>query len=76
MVLAGGLYEVLSQEVKRCGEWREDYLEGREGPGSCPVLFNVRIFTYRVSLHIAYGSLLFHVIPTHYSIATRIPCKS
>ena len=29
-----------------------DYLEGWEGPGSCPVFFNVRIFTYRVTLHI------------------------
>ena len=52
MVLAWALYEVLSQEVTHRGEWRADYLEGWEGPGSCPVFFNVRIITYQVTLHI------------------------
>ena len=51
MVLAWGLYEVLSQEMTRRDEWRGDYLEGWEEPGSCPVFLNVRIFTYRVTLH-------------------------
>jgi len=52
MVLAWGLYEVLFQEVTHSGEWRGDFLVGWEEPGSCSVFFNVRIFTYRVTLHI------------------------
>ena len=67
MVLAWASTEFPTQEVTHRGEWRGDYLEGWEGPGSCPVFFNVRIFTYRVTLHI-YSTRIpsfLHVIPTH-----------
>ena len=47
-----GRYRIRNQEVTFRGEWRMNYLEGWEGSGSCPVFFNVRIFTYRVTLHI------------------------
>ena len=61
-----GLYGIRTQEVTHRGELR-DYLEGWEGPGSCPGFFNVRIFTYRVkTLHIYFTRALHcHVIPTH-----------
>ena len=47
-----GVYGIHTQEGHFVVNAGGDYLEGWEGPGSCPVFFNVRIFTYRVTLHI------------------------